>query len=231
MLRRGTSGQKGSRGFTLIELLIVIAIILILIAIALPNFLEAQTRARVASARGGLRAIQYGFEAYYTDFGEYVTSHRFSFLNAASPPNIDGSDMRLLSTPIPYIKDELPRDPFTNKDPSGPGFDNPESFFVAYGAWRGADGTTKYADSGPGPFGLAPVRFDSWMGWSAGPDNVAQTGGYRPEQVVDFNGQKGLLVYSPFYDGVKYSATNGTKSLGDLYVFGPGAVRTYQRLR
>ncbi|MBK7496274.1 MAG: prepilin-type N-terminal cleavage/methylation domain-containing protein [Candidatus Omnitrophica bacterium] len=35
-----------TRGFTLIELLIVIAIILILIGIALPNFLEAQVRAR-----------------------------------------------------------------------------------------------------------------------------------------------------------------------------------------
>ncbi|MBE7490114.1 prepilin-type N-terminal cleavage/methylation domain-containing protein [bacterium] len=38
---------KGHSGFTLIELLIVIAIILILISIALPNFLEAQLRAKV----------------------------------------------------------------------------------------------------------------------------------------------------------------------------------------
>src|SRR3990172_4475620 len=106
-----------SKGFTLIELLIVIAIILILIAIALPNFLDAQIRARVASARGGLRAIQTGFEAYYADYGEYITSHRFSFLNRTSPPNVDGSDMRLLTTPIPYIKGTLPRDPFTNRDP------------------------------------------------------------------------------------------------------------------
>jgi len=39
------------KGFTLIELLIVIAIILILIAIALPNFLEAQIRARMTRAK------------------------------------------------------------------------------------------------------------------------------------------------------------------------------------
>lgn len=219
--------KKSRTGFTLIELLIVIAIILILIAIALPNFLEAQTRARVVSARGGLRTIEFGYEAYYTDFGQYIPSHRFSFLNASSPPNIDGSDMRLLTTPIPYIKDELPRDPFTNKDPNAGLVDNPESFFTAYAAWRGNDGTTKYADDGPGPFGKVPVPFDSWMAWSAGPDNQAQTGGYRPEQVVDRSGQAGLINYAPYYNGVKYSATNGTKSLGDIYVFGPGAIRTY----
>ena len=48
------------KGFTLIELLIVIAIILILIAIALPNFLEAQERARVVRANGHLRTSERG---------------------------------------------------------------------------------------------------------------------------------------------------------------------------
>lgn len=45
------------KGFTLIELLIVIAIILILISIALPNFLEAQVRAKVANTMGELRSL------------------------------------------------------------------------------------------------------------------------------------------------------------------------------
>lgn len=44
--------RRNRPGFTLIELLIVIAIILILIAIALPNFLEAQIRAKVTKAKG-----------------------------------------------------------------------------------------------------------------------------------------------------------------------------------
>ena len=225
LLRLEETG-KNPRGFTLIELLIVIAIILILIAIALPNFLEAQTRARVAAARGGMRTIQTGFEAYYTDWGQYVTSIRFSYLDR-TPRNYVGCDMRLLTTPIPYIKDELPRDPFTNRDPDAGRIDAAESFFVAYAIARGADGSVRYAVPGTGPFGYDPVKFDSYMIWSAGPDNVAQTGGYRPEQVVIRNEQKGLLTYSPGYGGVRYSATNGTKSLGDLYVFGAGAIRTY----
>jgi len=61
-------GTKG-RGFTLIELLIVIAIILILIAIALPNFLEAQVRARVSNAKGALRAMEFAMNAHLLDWG------------------------------------------------------------------------------------------------------------------------------------------------------------------
>jgi prepilin-type N-terminal cleavage/methylation domain-containing protein len=54
------------KGFTLIELLIVIAIILILIAIALPNFLEAQIRARVTKASGELRSLATALFDYNT---------------------------------------------------------------------------------------------------------------------------------------------------------------------
>ena len=46
------------KGFTLIELLIVIAIILILIAIALPNFLEAQIRAKVVNSTAEMKSLE-----------------------------------------------------------------------------------------------------------------------------------------------------------------------------
>lgn len=59
------------RGFTLIELLIVVAIIAILAAIAVPNFLEAQTRAKVSRARTDLRTVATALESYRVDYNRY----------------------------------------------------------------------------------------------------------------------------------------------------------------
>ncbi len=60
--------------FTLIELLIVVAIIAILAAIAVPNFLEAQTRAKVSRAKSDMRTLATALESYYVDNNNYVPS-------------------------------------------------------------------------------------------------------------------------------------------------------------
>ncbi|MFH1740156.1 MAG: prepilin-type N-terminal cleavage/methylation domain-containing protein [bacterium] len=57
------------QGFTLIELLIVVAIIGILAAIAVPNFLNAQTRAKIARAQADMRSILQGVEQLRLDTG------------------------------------------------------------------------------------------------------------------------------------------------------------------
>ena len=64
------------RGFTLIELLIVVAIIAILAAIAVPNFLEAQTRSKVSRVKSDMRTIATGLESYQVDYNRYPLGWR-----------------------------------------------------------------------------------------------------------------------------------------------------------
>ena len=58
------------KGFTLIELLIVVAIIAILAAIAVPNFLEAQQRAKISRAHNDMRTMATAIESYYVDYNK-----------------------------------------------------------------------------------------------------------------------------------------------------------------
>ena len=59
--------EMRARAFTLIELLIVVAIIAILAAIAVPNFLAAQTRGKLARMQADLSSLSLAIEAYRVD--------------------------------------------------------------------------------------------------------------------------------------------------------------------
>ena len=56
--------MKSEKGFTLIELMIVVAIIGILAAIAIPNFLSYQKKAKTSEAKTNLGAIRTCEESY-----------------------------------------------------------------------------------------------------------------------------------------------------------------------
>jgi len=65
--------SRGRGGFSLVELLIVVSLIGVLAAIAIPSFLRYQLRARSAEAATNLKAIATSEEAYFSEYGTYVS--------------------------------------------------------------------------------------------------------------------------------------------------------------
>jgi len=93
--------MRNRAGLTIIELLVVVAIIAILAAIAVPNFLEAQTRAKVSRVKADFASLATSMEAYAVDFNSY-------------PPDGNGGQyvgLVRLTTPIAFIT-TIPSDVF-----------------------------------------------------------------------------------------------------------------------
>ena len=93
------------RAFTLIELLIVVAIIAILAAIAVPNFLEAQMRAKVSRVKNDLRTIATGLESYRVDYNKPPPTP------FAAPNLVLRVMSNRLTTPVSYLNAGI-YDPF-----------------------------------------------------------------------------------------------------------------------
>lgn len=98
------------RGFTLIELLIVVAIIAVLAAIAVPNFLEAQTRAKVSRTKSDLRAMAAAIESYRVDGNNYPVYGRVAVDYTVEYPGVNDAFPDLtefistaITTPIAYL--------------------------------------------------------------------------------------------------------------------------------
>jgi len=227
------------KGFTLIELLIVVAIIAILAAIAVPNFLEAQVRAKITRVRSDHRSLGVALEAYRVDGNEY-------------PPNIGSIDdprrLILLSTPVAYITTPWLKDPFKLMGPGA-------NIRTTLPAWAGGNrdvflcyiyipfwippGATDWGDNVDNKFwdlnrarnytgGVPGVPFPYVYGHDLG----GVTGdarkfpgpfhwvlvGYGPDFSIQFDDPNsgnpgGLDAYLP------YDPTNGTVSAGDIFRF------------
>jgi prepilin-type N-terminal cleavage/methylation domain-containing protein len=208
-------------GFTLIELLIVIAIILILIAIALPNFLEAQLRASVARAKADMKSLVIATEGYKNDWRLREPKTDFEPVNR--PPfgysEWWGFASHLLTTPVKFISSQ-PVDAFGDT--------------WTLGFWtQNLRGKTNEA-----PYTVIRLTYGCHT-WPIGgqisnnPGVVKAAGGATPipRQFVEGCRKSGYIYYSSSTDHIDstvwlapafYSPTNGTTSFGDIYEFGPG---------
>lgn len=216
------------KGFTLIELLIVVAIIAILAAIAVPNFLEAQTRSKVSRAKSDMRTVATALEAYAVDNNGRYSSDCGNgagggiYRPYARPPQTQAEPKANftigfeLTTPIAYITSLAPlKDPFqSTRVIAGTSIYTGRDFLAMVNVrWRYA----KANDSGKVYWATYEnERIGSWALWSAGPDrylNNVQGG-------TDYSN----LNYIPRCRN--YDPTNGTVSNGDIYrtaKFGDGA--------
>lgn len=223
--------MAGKRGFTLIELLIVVAIIAILAAIAVPNFLEAQTRAKVSAAKSELRTLATALEIYAADNNSYPYSESNGPTIWMPPGGTPRQNANLgewapggLTSPVAYIT-SVPDDPFKHPisglmvnapvyyERAGFGFVNgnlvlQNMSYVPQEAVR----TSKLDGIGPDAYVTrdtdTPARY---VLYSVGPD-------------LDDNVKVGgnVLFRSRYHLSNRYDPTNGTVSVGNVVRYSGG---------
>jgi len=210
--------RRGQKGFTLIELLIVVAIIGILAAIAIPNFLAAQTRAKVARVKADQKTIATALELYFVDHNAYPPR---------CPPGRRGNKSRggihatiYLTTPIDYMSTVDIRDPFA----TAKAIDDLE-----VGAIIGGEPSRHYSIGYVNivmfreTYSYDPIIFPLWVLVSLGPDYLK---GPNPDGSVAYYGTYGIdPIGTNYYEAWQYDPTNGTVSHGDILRW-PGGGRS-----
>ena len=206
--------RRPDGAFTLIELLIVVAIIAILALIAVPNFLEAQTRAKTARVKADMRSIATAVEAYLVDNSEPPVMMD-SALSGNPQANRGGlPNFWILSTPVAYMTSLDIRDPFSpdKRREYTLGRDTryiTSSFLVLVNIdhYRNNEYPNRNYDGAPKVM---------YCLLSQGPDFVR---GPRPDGSPAFHGDYANSPFIPgdtWFETFRYDPTNGTVSNGDI---------------
>ena len=200
VLLRGTL-----RAFTLIELLIVVAIIAILAAIAVPNFLEAQIRAKVSRVKADMRSMATALEAYCVDNNTYPAY--------SNPAETLTGGLISLTTPVSFMS-EIPQDAFGPSwypTPSNPHSTRRMSFYEL------GSGKANVRASGEGGIWYPN---NTWMLESDGPDLTDDTSAWQGVELSTSRYPWTYLTGTPeemrVMSALFYDPTNGTVSRGEV---------------
>ncbi len=210
----------GKHAFTLIELLIVVAIIGILAAIAVPNFLNAQNRAKIARSYADMRSLGTGVEMLRTDKGvmlidlwdddyEWGTKRIKEVFNGAGfkANQLERTSLDVfapLTTPVSYIA-SIPTDPFIEKQGVERHGGNSVTFrWYIYGDLEVLDASIggfyvplyNPKENTTNQFGVRPLRTNEWV-----------LLGYGPDRNMDYGTW-----------GIPYDSTNGLLSNGEIII-------------
>lgn len=199
------------KGFTLIELLIVVAIIAILAAIAVPNFLEAQVRSKVAKAKSDMRTYAIALESYHVDNNHYpVDTRQLNELHSAGLSPLASTAFYpyqmwqvQITTPIGYLSGFRGEDPFQQHTETR--WPWAQTYTYRHHEWRRDNPLGGWPDH----WGCWPL--DNGFFWSM--DSPGPAGKPDPASAGDIT--QFLGGYSRA-NNTLYDATNGTRSAGHI---------------